>query len=176
MDASQPSTSRSTPRSPSMSDTQARHESEDGTTDSDLSPEERREITIQQRILEDLRPAEDMTVHRCEVCEKNFHLPSKLIAHYAYRHKREAATSSGKKLACPLCEAPCNSRTTMALHVGMHLGERLCTKCGAEFACAATAAAHKHFHKSGGHFMCGSCKKLFAYNSDREEHVRVEHP
>ncbi|XP_077488205.1 uncharacterized protein LOC144099051 [Amblyomma americanum] len=172
MDPEQPSTSYSTTMS-----------GRDGSVDDSFAPDlssgdasPTYGIAVQPKIPENVRPAGDITTYCCDSCDKDFHLPSKLIAHIVYRHERYGARPYARRAACFLCQAPCKSRAAMVLHMGSHLGERCCKKCGAEFACAATEAAHKHFHKTGGYFMCGFCEKLFARKGDREEHTKLEHP
>ncbi|XP_077485017.1 uncharacterized protein LOC144095083 isoform X2 [Amblyomma americanum] len=114
------------------------------------------------------------TLYLCRHCRVTFKLESRLLAHAVFRHGGRYI-GCARTLACRMCPQRFKRQRTMALHIGTHLGERQCSKCGAEFASAAAATAHKTFHRTGGNFQCGFCGVLFIQKSDRDEHLGLEH-
>ncbi|KAK8772299.1 uncharacterized protein LOC144097497 [Amblyomma americanum] len=157
-----------------LADLEERRWSSTESADSDTSSEACPEITEQRRRLRAIRPAGADTVHYCRECQLLFRDPSKLVAHHVYKHQFES-TERGRKLPCPICQQSCRSRNTMAAHLGTHLGERACRKCGAEFASACAVSAHKLFHRTGGDFSCGLCGMAFARQSSLTAHSRTQH-
>ncbi|KAK8772298.1 zinc finger protein ZFPM1-like [Amblyomma americanum] len=143
--------------------------------DSDAPPATRRQVSEQRSRLRVIRSMGEAALPHCRECELQFRNPSRLVSHHVYKHQSPGATERGKKVPCPICQQRCKSRRTMTAHLGTHLGERLCKKCGAEFASAGTAAAHKRFHRTAGNFICEECEKLFARQSDLNSHHWIEH-
>ncbi|KAK8770496.1 uncharacterized protein LOC144095060 isoform X1 [Amblyomma americanum] len=133
-----------------------------------------RGITQQLRRLQVNRPADESAMYKCRDCQLQFPLASKLMAHNVYRHS-DVIIEQRAKLPCPICKVRCRTKRTMSAHLGTHLGERLCEKCGAEFASAGAAAAHELFHPTAGNFACSQCQRQFARQSGLVEHSRVEH-
>ncbi|XP_077486333.1 uncharacterized protein LOC144097494 [Amblyomma americanum] len=130
----------------SMGGFDERRRAEIESMDSDLPYETRLRISEQRMRLRLLRPAGKATVYHCHQCQIHFRDPSKLMAHHIYKHIF-SVDPQNRKLPCPICHRRCRSRRTMAAHVGTHLGERLCKKCGAEFASSSSAAIHKRLHR-----------------------------
>ncbi|XP_077484987.1 zinc finger protein 711-like [Amblyomma americanum] len=154
---------------PSLDGTEAkRRVSDEGLN---AAPEELRHASDQPLRLEDIR--EGGTVHKCRECMKVFQLPSRLMAHGIFKHRKKASLL--KHPACPVCDKKCKSRAIMALHLGTHIGERQCKKCGAQFASARSAVVHRRFHLTGGNFQCDICGKLFPRKCQRNEHCFWEH-
>ncbi|XP_077486338.1 zinc finger protein 711-like [Amblyomma americanum] len=119
-------------------------------------------------------PAGPNAVHFCCDCELQFRRLSKLIAHVVYKHDFDEDERTNS-MPCPICTRRCRSQSTMAAHLGTHLGERVCKKCRAQFASAGAAAAHKYFHRHAGNFKCEWCVKRFARMSDLKQHSRMQH-
>ncbi|XP_077492685.1 uncharacterized protein LOC144103852 [Amblyomma americanum] len=161
-------------RFPSLAEMEAKRKAANESYDSDVPPEEQRHMSDQRRRLLNIRPAGEDTIHWCWLCDRRFHLPSRLIAHQIYQHDFDGEPRP-IKVPCPICYRLCRNEFIMGLHLGTHIGERRCFKCGAEFASATSAHAHKRLHHNRGNFQCRFCRKLFALKSKRDDHCRLEH-
>ncbi|XP_077486335.1 zinc finger protein ZFPM1-like [Amblyomma americanum] len=160
---------------PSLAELAAQQCTSSDSMDSDASPATRRHVSEQRRRLRMIRPMGEATVHRCRECQLQFRDPSRLVAHHVYKHQSPGTIERGKKMSCPICKQRCKSQRTMAAHLGTHLGERLCTKCGAELASGGGAAMHQLFHRTAGNFMCEQCGMAFVRRSGLNAHNRVRH-
>ncbi|XP_070388832.1 zinc finger protein Gfi-1b-like [Dermacentor albipictus] len=121
-----------------------------------------------------IRPSGAATVHECRHCRQRFRCASRLMAHEVYAH-RYAGAARGSKLPCPICSRLCRSQATMSAHLGTHLGELMCRKCGAEFASIGAAVLHDMRHSHSDSLMCGLCRQMFRGKAELKEHRQSAH-
>ncbi|XP_077520084.1 uncharacterized protein LOC144129897 [Amblyomma americanum] len=87
--------------------------------DSDLSPEEQRQLFQHRCRLQYVRSVAVQAIQESWDLKAHFQLLS--IAHEVYEHDRNDASRFSAS-ACRVCQQPCGSRATMALHLATHIG------------------------------------------------------
>ncbi|XP_077495556.1 uncharacterized protein LOC144106576 isoform X2 [Amblyomma americanum] len=101
---------------------EAKRKAANESDDSNVPPEERH-MSDQRRRLLNIRPVGEDTIHWCWLCDRRFHLPSRLIVHQIYQHDFDGEPRP-IKVPCPICYRLCRIETIIGLHLRTHIGER----------------------------------------------------
>ncbi|XP_013146549.1 PREDICTED: gastrula zinc finger protein XlCGF26.1-like isoform X8 [Papilio polytes] len=114
----------------------------------------------------------DMSINNCPICNKSFHIKSKMQVHIKEVHLRE------KNFSCTMCEQKFFSKSHVQKHMIKHIGERIhqCETCKKSYARKQTLRDHMRIHNNDRRFVCAFCSQAFVQNNSLRLHLRVHHP
>ncbi|XP_049883325.1 zinc finger protein 160-like [Pectinophora gossypiella] len=109
--------------------------------------------------------------YKCNICEKNFILKSKLTSHIKKVHLME------RNHICPECGQGFFIKQSLDEHMIKHNGERVfkCTVCLKAYARKKTLREHMRIHNNDRRFKCGVCDLAFVQKCSLKSHMLSNH-
>ncbi|KAI5631434.1 hypothetical protein NE865_15848 [Phthorimaea operculella] len=109
--------------------------------------------------------------YKCNICEKNFILKSKLTSHIKKVHLME------RNHICPECGQGFFIKQSLDEHMIRHTGERVfkCTVCHKAYARKKTLREHMRIHNNDRRFKCGVCGLAFVQKCSLKSHMLSNH-
>ncbi|XP_022173566.1 gastrula zinc finger protein XlCGF49.1-like [Myzus persicae] len=105
--------------------------------------------------------------HKCNVCDKLFPYPSKLIRH-TRMHTGE------KPYTCAICCNRFSQKSSLTKHSRIHTGEKpyACAFCHKRFSTTTYLKIHIRIHTGEKPYVCDICYKQFNHKSNLRRHTR----
>ncbi|KAI8427102.1 hypothetical protein MSG28_014730 [Choristoneura fumiferana] len=109
--------------------------------------------------------------YKCNICDKNFILKSKLTSHIKKVHLME------RNHICPECGQGFFIKQSLDEHMIKHNGERVhkCNVCLKAYARKKTLREHMRIHNNDRRFKCGVCELAFVQKCSLKSHMLSNH-
>ncbi|XP_063632130.1 zinc finger protein ZFP2-like [Cydia splendana] len=109
--------------------------------------------------------------YKCNICDKNFILKSKLTSHIKKVHLME------RNHICPECGQGFFIKQSLDEHMIKHNGERVhkCNVCLKAYARKKTLREHMRIHNNDRRFKCGVCGLAFVQKCSLKSHMLSNH-
>ena len=108
------------------------------------------------------------TLHRCQVCQKEFKYASRLRDH-------ERVHTGDRPFKCDVCGKSFPRSDTLRIHKRTHTGDRpfQCDICGKSFTHSGSLCAHKRTHTGERPYKCKTCGTSFIQSCNLRRHERI---
>ncbi|XP_074034022.1 uncharacterized protein isoform X2 [Leptinotarsa decemlineata] len=104
----------------------------------------------------------------CEICGRNFALPSSL-------HKHRNIHIAEKKYECNICNRKFNQSSNLNEHLRTHTGQKsyICSVCGKSFTTNASLYVHMRIHTGVKPYSCSFCQMSFTTSTQMKKHQLI---